>query len=147
MHGHISVIEWIGFVEPRSQVDRFCEIRDGEVDQHEILLKEEMMKECPFRGQDVEGRNNEVTSVVDNYNDEADMTDSGGHTEVQMRIVEESLKVGMEGKATSWHMKMKKTITWSVKRIGKRKELLNIGPIVVKVQDNDKIVIQGVDKT
>ena len=91
VHGHIGVMEWIGFVEPRRQEDEarikqnVCEIRDEEVNQHEILLKEEMMDECQFRGQDVEGRNNEVTSVVDNYNEEADMKDNGGHTKVQMR--------------------------------------------------------------
>ena len=85
---HIGVKEWIGFVEPRRQEDEarikknVCEIRDEEVDQHEILLKEEMMEECPFRGQDMEGRNNEVARVVDNYNDEADMEDTRGCTEV-----------------------------------------------------------------
>ena len=153
VHGHIGVMEWIGFVEPRRREDgarvkqNVCEIRDGEVDQHEILLKEELMVECPFRGQDMVGRKNDVISVVDNYDDEADMEDSGGHTEVQMRTVEESLKAGMEGKATSWHMKMKKMVTWPVKRLGKRKELLNIGPTIVKVQDDDNIVADKMEET
>lgn len=54
VHGHIGVMEWIGFVEPRRQDDEarvkqsVCEIRDEEVDQPEVLVKEDMVKECPL---------------------------------------------------------------------------------------------------
>lgn len=66
-------MEWIGFVEPRRQEDEarvkqsVCEIRDEQVDQPKVLVKEDMVKECPLLGQEVEGKNKEVASVVDNY--------------------------------------------------------------------------------
>ena len=153
MHGHIGVMEWIGFVEPGRKEDEaerkknVCEIKDEEVDQLEVLLKEEKMEESPFRGKDMEGKKSEVESVVENHNDGANMEGSGRHTEVQIKIVEESIKVGMERKAIGWHMKMKKKVTWHIKSLVKRKEFLNIKPIDVEVQDDDNIVIQVANKT
>ena len=48
----------------------------------------------------------------------------------------------MERAAKSWHMKLKKKVTWLVKRLRKRKELLKVEPVDVRVQVDKKKVIQ-----
>ena len=58
------------------------EFTDGRMDQQEVLVKQDIKKECPLRGKDVEGRHKEVESLMYSYNDEVDMKYSGRHIEV-----------------------------------------------------------------